>query len=139
MKLGKYFTLEELTVTNSGFLNIPGVLEKIALAELVKNVLDPAREELGFPIKVNSGYRSSAVNKAVGGAATSQHVKGQAADLDCADNAKLFNIIRDNFVFDQLIWEAGDDNQPAWVHVSYRTQGNRCEVLKMKNGKYTRL
>lgn len=139
MKLGKYFTLEELTVTNSKFLNVPGISERTALAELVKNVLDPAREELGFPIKVNSGYRSSAVNKAVGGAATSQHVKGQAADLDCADNAKLFNIIRDNFVFDQLIWEAGDDNQPAWVHVSYRTQGNRYEVLKMKNGKYTRL
>lgn len=139
MKLGKYFTLEELTVTNSKFLNVPGISERAALAELVKNVLDPAREELGFSIKVNSGYRSPAVNKAVGGAATSQHVNGQAADLDCADNAKLFNIIRDNFVFDQLIWEAGDDNQPAWVHVSYRTQGNRCEVLKMKNGKYTRL
>ena len=66
-------------------------------------------------------------------------MKGEAADIDTGfDNAKLFHIIKDHFVFDQLIWEGGDNNCPAWVHVSYKTQGNRGEVLKMKNGKYTK-
>lgn len=139
MKLGKYFTLEELTTTNSGLLNVPGQSEKIALSTLVANVLDPSREMFGKPVRVNSGYRSPAVNAKIGGAKTSQHCKGEAADLDSSDNASLFNIIRNNFVFDQLIWEAGDDNQPAWVHVSYKTQGNRGEVLKMKNGKYKKI
>ncbi len=70
-------------------------------------------------------------------------MKGEAADLDSNDNSKLFNLIRKNYVFDQLIWEFGDDNQPAWVHVSYKTTGNRNEVLKAvkENGKtkYIRL
>lgn len=143
MKLGKYFTLDELTTTSTGLINSPNRNEIISLSELVKNVLDPVREQIGMPIKVNSGYRSPLVNKQIGGAATSQHVKGEAADLDCADNAKLFNMICDNFVFDQLIWEGGDDSQPAWVHVSYKTQGNRGEVLRMTKVKgksvYTRI
>lgn len=139
MKLGKYFTLDELIVTKTKYVNVPGVTERIALMQLVKNVLEPLREMLGEPITVNSGYRSPVVNKEIGGATNSQHVKGEAADIKCSDNAKLFRLIRENFVFDQLIWEAGDDNQPDWVHVSYKTQGNRCEVLKMKNKKYTRI
>lgn len=139
MRLGKYFTLEELTTTSTGLLNAPSRIEIVNLSSLVSNVLDPAREILGKPIRVNSGYRSPAVNAKIGGAKTSQHCKGEAADLDSSDNALLFRIIRDNFVFDQLIWESGDDNQPAWVHVSYRSMGNRCEVLKMKDGKYKRI
>jgi len=143
MKLGKFFTLDELIVTSTGLINVPNQSEKIALSELVKNILDPAREQIGIPIKVNSGFRSKAINAKVGGAPTSQHCKGEAADLDCADNAKLFNLISDNFVFDQLIWEGGDDKQPAWVHVSYKTQGNRGEVLRMTKVKgksiYTRI
>ena len=140
MKLGKYFTLEEMLITKTGLLNVPNQAEKVALSELVKNVLDPVRENYGNPITVNSGFRSKRVNDATPNASkTSQHMKGEAADLNCADNAKLFKIIRENVVFDQLIWEAGNDVQPAWVHVSYKTQGNRGEVLRMKNGKYTRL
>lgn len=139
MKLGKYFTLEELTVTNSSHDNTPNRAQILSLSELVKNVLDPVREEIGMPIKVNSGFRSFEVNKSIGGALTSQHTKGEAADLDCSDNAKLFNLIHDNLVFDQLIWEGGDDKQPAWVHVSYKTTGNRGEALRMTkvNGKST--
>lgn len=143
MKLSNNFTLEELCVTNSGLKNAPGNAEQAALRELVTHVLQPLRDELGEPIKVNSGYRSQSVNKAIGGAATSQHVKGEAADIECSDNAKIFKTIRDNFVFDQLIWEHGDDHQPSWVHVSYKSQGNRHEILRAKkvNGKtqYIRL
>lgn len=143
MKIGKYFTIDELTHTSTSLQNKPSQSEKNALKELVKNVLDPARENLAFPIKVNSGFRSIAVNNAIGGAKNSQHTKGEAADLDCEDNAKLFNYISDNLVFDQLIWEGGDDKQPAWVHVSFSSKKNRSEVLRMKKvGKkstYTRI
>lgn len=130
MKLGKYFSLSELTVTNSGLENNPSAKEIGCLTELVKNILDPARELLDDQILVNSGYRSPMVNRKIGGAVSSQHVLGQAADLKCDDNAKLFNLIRKNLPFDQLIWEGGDDNQPAWVHVSYSSR-NRREVLRM--------
>lgn len=133
-KIGKYFSVEELTVTDTGLPNQPATSELVNLRNLVESVLDPAREKIGIPIKVNSGYRCPAVNAhtIVRGAKTSQHLKGEAADLDCLDNAKLFNIIADNFLFDQLIWEGGDDKQPDWVHVSYTTQGNRSEVLRMR-------
>ena len=136
-QLGKYFSLEELTVTHENLDNTPGPIETQKLMELVKNVLDPVREMYGFPICVNSGFRTLAVNKAIGGAAKpiSQHTKGEAADLDCADNARLFYLIQDHFDFDQLIWEEGNNLQPDWVHVSYKAQGNRKQLLKFKNKK----
>ena len=141
MKLGKYFTLAELTATSTGLPNEPRANDINSLKALVENVLDPARALFEGPIIVNSGYRSKEVNshKNVKGSPTSQHLKGEAADLKSTDNAKLFNIIRKYCVFDQLIWEGGNDKQPDWVHVSYKSQGNRGEVLQMKvvNGKKT--
>lgn len=139
MILSKNFTLEELTVTNSKLPNKPNEEQIQSLKNLVKNVLQPLRDIYGKPIKVNSGFRSFAVNKTIGGATTSQHCKGEAADLDCTDNSELFSIIREHLDFDQLIWESGDDIQPNWVHVSYKPKGNRKEVLRMKDGKYTRI
>jgi len=139
MNLSKNFTLEELTVTNSGLPNRPTQDEINCLGLLVRNVLQPLRDEFGKSIHVNSGFRSALVNKSVGGAASSQHTKGQAADLDCEDNSEIFSLIRDKLEFDQLIWEGGNDVQPGWVHVSWKTQGNRGEVLKMRNGNYTRI
>jgi len=111
------------------------------LSTLVKNLLNPLRETIGEPIKITSGYRSLAVNRAVGGAMKpiSQHTKGEAADMKCLDNARLFHAIRDYFDFDQLIWEKGNDLQPEWVHVSYKVNGNRNHVLQYKNGKYIQL
>ena len=136
-KLGKYFSLEELTVTHENLDNTPGQIEIQNLKELVKNILDPVREMYGFPICINSGFRTLAVNKAIGGATKpiSQHTKGEAADLDCADNARLFYLIRDHFNYDQLIWEEGSNLQPDWVHVSFKAQGNRNQILKFKNKK----
>lgn len=139
MKLSKNFTLEELLVTNSGLNNTPNREEVNNLSELVINVLQPLRDSFGKPIKITSGYRSNDVNEHIGGAKNSQHCKGQAADLVCEDNSEIFSIIRDELVFDQLIWEGGNNVQPAWVHVSFKTQGNRGDVLRMKNGKYTRM
>lgn len=135
-QITKHFTLSELTSTNTGLPNTPNSKELAALKLLAEKVLEPARIKLGKAITVNSGYRSRSVNIAVGGANTSQHLRGEAADLKCADNAKLFHLIRTELTFDQLIWEAGNDTQPAWVHVSYCAGLNRGQVLRMRGGKY---
>lgn len=134
----KYFTIEELTRTDTGLKNVPNSVEIENLKYLVDKILDPAREALSVPIFVNSGFRSKKVNKAIGGASTSQHTKGEAADITTKDNKKLFECIRDNCEFDQLIWEFGTAKSPAWVHVSLKRNGkNRKEVLISKkiNGK----
>lgn len=98
------------------------------LTALVDNVLDPAREAIKSPIIVNSGYRSKELNKCVGGVFNSQHIKGEAADITTGTiygNQCLFNYIKDNLEFDQLI----DEKNYRWVHVSYKKGNNRNEVL----------
>lgn len=97
---------------------------------LVAQVLDPAREKLGKPITVNSGYRCRHHNEAVGGAVKSQHMAGEAADITCSDNALLEKIIREQGRFDQMII------YPGFLHVSYKRNGaNRHQVLrKIENG-----
>ena len=130
----KYFTIAELTRTNHSGNNIPDAKEVINLVTLVEKVLDPAREEFGEPIKVTSGFRSQEVNILVGGAKSSQHCKGQAADLTCSDNKTLFRILAE-MEFDQLIYEFGDENQPSWVHVSYVLGANRNEILRARKSK----
>lgn len=131
----KYFTIEELTRSTvaaaRGIPNVPGENEREALEVLVLALLDPLREIWGKPIYVNSGYRSPALNKAVGGVANSQHMKGQAADITTGNaegNRKLFALIRDGgFDFDQLI----DESNGTWIHVSYVSPTeNRRQVLK---------
>lgn len=137
MQLSENFTLAELTVTSTRLPNQPNAVQLENLKALAKNVLQPLRNLYGKSITVNSGFRSVSVNISVGGAKNSQHCNGEAADLDCDDNARLFNLIRSNLDFDQLIWEGGNDVSPAWVHVSYKRSGNRKSVLKMRGGKYT--
>ena len=129
--LSKNFTLHELVRTNAPIPNVPSAEEIGNLKELVVNVLQPAREVFGKPITITSGYRSKAVNKHIGGAPNSQHVKGEAVDITCDDNSELFDIIR-QLDFDKLIWEFGNDIQPKWIHVSYKKSGNRKDILKAK-------
>jgi zinc D-Ala-D-Ala carboxypeptidase len=135
MELTKNFTLEEMTASNIAkskkIDNTPNEKQIEALKALCENVLQPVRDVLGV-IKVNVGFRSEALNKATKNSSkTSQHCKGEAADLDSADNAKLFNYIRAHVPFDQLIWERGDDHQPDWVHVSFVSgKPNRRQVLR---------
>ena len=136
MNISRNFTMEEMVHTDTGLPNEPGQREKQALTDLVNNVLQPARNILNMQIKINSGYRSPAVNTKVKGSKTSRHMKGEAADLDCDDNAKLFNIIRDIIKdYDQLI----NENNFSWIHVSYSKGKNRREVLEFKDGKYIKL
>ena len=88
---------------------------------------------------MNIGYRCPRLNNAVGGAKTSQHVTGEAADIYVADakgRAELFSIIYYLLPYDQLIWERGDDEAPAWIHVSYREGNNRCQVLRYDGKNY---
>lgn len=139
----KYFTLKELTKTNHKIKNIPNQEQLENIHYLVKEVLDPARAILGHPITVSSGFRNPEVNRAVGGKSTSQHLKGEAADIVCYDNSALFDILKELDNYDQLIWEYGTDESPAWVHVSTTKKINRKEILRAKkvNGEpvYTRL
>lgn len=130
----KYFTIEELTrsttATAKGIDNTPTPEIKANLERLVEKVLDPLREKYGKPITVNSGYRCPELNKAVGGSKTSDHVKGFAADLTGGskqENEKIFNIIRDNFAWTQLI----NERDFSWVHVSYDPNRIKNQVLKM--------
>lgn len=121
----KYFTIEELTASATAksrkIDNTPSEADKRHLEELVEHILDPLREEYGNPIKVTSGYRSAALNKAVGGVSTSDHLKGRAADIvgtpnTKAENRKLYEICkRLDLPYRQLINEKGF----SWVHVSY--------------------
>ena len=128
----KYFTIDELSRSVEGarlkIRNIPGTTEQARLKTLVENVLDPARERFGKPIKVNSGYRSYKLNKQIGGAITSQHLRGEAADITAGskdENRKLFEILR-TMDFDQLI----NEHDFAWVHVSYKDKDrNRHQIL----------
>lgn len=107
------------------------------LIALVGAVLDPLRRRYGKPIRISSGYRNPEVNKAVGGVANSQHLKGEAADIDTGsklENQRLARLITSmGLPFDQLI----DENNYSWVHVSYKRVGdNRRNILRLKNGKY---
>lgn len=132
--MGRYFCLAELcasdTARNSGIDNTPPPGVKVKLETLIVRLLDPVREAWGKPIRVNSGFRSPVLNRAVGGAASSQHVVGEAADITAGspeENRKLFELIKDGFGFDQLI----DEQDYRWLHVSYRAGCNRNQVLHL--------
>lgn len=137
----KYFTIKELTASTKaksmGINNTPTPEVVDNLTALVEAVLDPLRERYGHPIIVNSGYRCPRLNKAVGGSKTSQHVTGEAADIYVADakgRAELFSLLYYLLPYDQLIWERGDDDAPAWIHVSYREGRNRRECKRTDDG-----
>lgn len=121
-----HFTIEELCASDTakakGISNKPNVQQMINLVYLCAYVLEPLRVAMGESIKISSGFRSEALNKAVGGVFNSQHKKGQAADLcidgDIEKGKRWFEYIKKHLPFDQLIWEH-DKKGTYWVHVSY--------------------
>lgn len=135
--MGKYFSIAELTKSSTAIKkkinNTPTKEVENNLNQLIDNILDPLREAWGQPIIVGSGYRCEALNKAVGGAAHSQHRLGQAADIhtksdSAEDNKKLFELIKQlKLPFDQLINEYNYN----WIHVSYSPR-NRRQILNIK-------
>ena len=130
------------TATRRGIDNTPND-EQLNNMELVANeVFEPLRVWVDGPIKINSFFRSPDLNTAIGGSKTSQHCKGQAIDIDDTfghmSNAQMYHWIKDNLDFDQMIWEFGDDKNPAWVHVSYvseKENRNRCLKAYKEEGK----
>lgn len=133
--ISEHITYKEATASSKakqlGISNTPNEKELRAMKLLADKVFEPLRKWYGKPIQVTSFFRSAKINKAIGGSATSQHSFGQAVDIDTvSDNKKLFDYIKDNLPFDQLIWENGDDNVPGWIHVSYTETHNRKQVLR---------
>ena len=131
-----------ITALRLGLKNDPSDVHLANMRLISEKVFEPLRMHVGGPIKINSFYRGPELNKAIGGSAKSQHCHGQAIDIDDtfghATNAEMYNWIKDNLNFDQMIWEFGDDNNPAWVHVSYVNDSdnrNRCLKAYRENGK----
>lgn len=146
MNLSKNLSLAEMISSESakrnGIKNEPTAEHLDNMKKLAINVFQPIRDNFNAPIHISSGYRSLALNKAIKGSLSSQHCSGEAMDIDMdgtsITNAKIFNYIKDNLIFDQLIWEFGTDKNPDWVHVSYESSGKqRKQILKAtkKNGK----
>lgn len=160
MQISKNFTLEELLKSPTAlqwdfkeqFTPPEDVVEN--LIQLVVNVLQPLRDKIGRPIRVTSGYRSPRVNSKVGGASTringrvvqtSQHVLGEAVDIECwVDGRESNNLIVEalrelakspTFEWDQIIKEFGTENNPSWVHISFKKGKNRKQVLRKVQGR----
>lgn len=141
----KHFTIHELTYSQTavklGIKNETTPEIEQNLVALVAVVLDPLRERWGKPIEVTSGYRCAKLNRAVGGVAGSQHVKGEAADIRAAspgETAKLGRLVVQMGCFDQVIFEHSDREcmEAEWIHVSWKREGeNRREVLRKERGK----
>jgi len=145
MQLTNNFSLKELTVSDTatrlGLDNTPNETVTANLKTLAENILQPVREHYGKSVKVNSGYRAPEVNAAVGGSKTSDHCKGQAADIEIngVANGDLAQYIVDKYKFTQVILEFYTQGIPdsGWVHVSYDANDLKCQVLTAvkQNGK----
>ena len=144
--ISKHISYKEATRSNTairrGIDNIPDVEELENMKLIAEKVFEPLRKWVGGPIKINSFYRSPELNVAIGGSKKSQHCHGQAIDIDDTyghrSNAAMFKHIRYNMDYDQIIWEFGDDKNPAWVHVSYVSEEknrHRCLQAYKENGK----
>ena len=146
--ISNHISYKEGTYSNTairrGIDNTPNE-EQLSNMHLIANeVFEPLRVYANGPIKINSFFRSVELNKAIGGSSKSQHCKGQAIDLDdtfsALTNAEMYEFIKENLDFDQMIWEFGNDDNPNWVHVSYVSKEenrNRC-LLAYKEGKKTK-
>jgi hypothetical protein len=126
--------LRSNTAKRLGIDNMPDNDTLVTMQITAEHIFEPLRNKFNEPIYISSFYRSPELNKAIGGSSSSQHCKGEAIDIDDvyskASNSDFFNYIKDKLEFDQLIWEFGDDENPAWVHVSYSLGKNRMRILK---------
>jgi hypothetical protein len=141
MKLSEHLDLSEVTRSDSakrkGISNEPTPEHLENFKKLAENIFEPIRKHFGVPIHLSSGYRSKALNAAIGGSATSQHCTGEAIDIDMdgsangVTNKMVFDYIKANLNYDQLIFEFGTKDAPDWVHVSFESTGKqRKQVLR---------
>jgi len=143
MNISKHITLTEATKSNTatrlGINNNPSPEIIETMKATAENVFEPIREQCG-PIRISSFYRSPELNRAIGGAKISQPCKGEAIDIQGINvtNAELFRVACELDQFDQIIWEFGTLTEPDWVHVSFKKDGNRKQILRAtKIGKRT--
>ena len=137
MQISKHLSLAEVsrseTAKRKGINNTPSGEHLENFKKLAENIFEPIREHFGVPIHISSGYRSKELNASVGGSSSSQHCQGEAIDIDMdgttITNAEIFNYIKDNLNFDQMIWEFGNDTNPDWVHVSYESTGKQRKQI----------
>ena len=145
-KISKHISYKEGTYSQTalrrGLDNTPNEEQLKCMKEVAENLFEPLREWVGGPIKINSFFRGEPVNTAIGGSKYSQHMKGQAIDIDDTfghkTNAEMYHYIKDNLDFDQMIWEFGDDKNPNWVHISYvthRPNRKKLTIAKRIDGK----
>jgi len=145
-RISKHVSWKEGTYSRTGerldLDNTPNEEQLKCMKAIAENIFEPLREWVGGPIKINSFFRGEPVNTAIGGSTRSQHMKGQAIDIDDTfkhkTNAEMFHFIKDNLDFDQLIWEFGTDDNPNWVHVSYvthRDNRKKLTIAKKINGR----
>jgi len=139
MKISEHISEKEavksITALRLGIDNTPDGDTVVNMKLLAEKVFEPLRQWVGGPIKINSMYRSTALNQAIGGSSRSQHCQGRAMDLDDVyghkTNKEMFDWIKENLSFDQMIWEFGTSENPDWVHVSYvNEEKNRNRILK---------
>ena len=144
--ISKHISYHEGTYSQTGVRrnldNTPDDDQLKRMEEVAKNLFEPLREWVGGPIKINSFFRGEPVNTAIGGSRKSQHMKGQAIDIDDTfghkTNAEMYHYVKDNLDFDQLIWEFGTDKNPNWLHiswVSHRPNRKKLTVAKKVNGR----
>ena len=130
------------TGERKGLDNTPDEKQVKRMKEVAENLFEPLREWVGGPIKINSFFRGESVNTVIGGSKRSQHMKGQAIDIDDTfghkTNAEMYHYIKDNLDFDQLIWEFGNDENPNWLHiswVSHRPNRKKLTIAKKVDGR----
>lgn len=136
VNISKHISYDEavasVTGERLGIKNIPNVKVLENMKQTAEKIFEPLRDHFNVPILIISFYRCPSLNKAVGGSKTSQHVTGEAMDLrgtGAVGNADIFHYIKSNIVFDQMIWEFGNDDEPSWVHVSFSNKP-RKQILK---------
>ena len=139
IQLTEHFTLADLCYSDTAYrnniINVPSDSEIESLRILAERVLEPIWNHYGKQVIVNSGYRGITLNKLIGGSVTSQHCKGEAADIEISgiNNYELACWIRDNLDFDQVILEYAQnlavDPNSGWVHVSYNIDNLRKQCL----------
>ena len=144
--ISKHISYHEGTYSRTGerrdLDNTPNEEQLKCMKEVANNLFEPLRKWVGGGIKINSFFRGEPVNTAIGGSTRSQHMKGQAIDIDDTfghkTNAEMYHYIKDNLDFDQLIWEFGNDKNPNWIHiswVSHRPNRKKLTIAKKVNGK----
>ena len=144
--ISKHISYREGVLSNTATrLNIDNIPDNYQLANMeavALNIFEPLRDWVRGPVKINSFFRSVDLNTAIGGSSRSQHCEGRAIDIDDTfgykTNAEMYNYIKENLNFDQLIWEFGNDTNPDWVHISYVSEDQnrkRCLKAERVNGK----